>query len=176
VTHLWWLGGTFPSSSLPPPSKSPLYIIWTSIFFGSPPSITKIHWLQKKKEHCSCVTKLSMCIILISMMNLSHSFWKGIEDMKTPGLCSLWISPIYEGKTRKKISALKSAYPSLPILKSHIYHTHTHTHTHTHSNKRVQIEGKFFLFFFPLFVGNGIGKEVCSPRFVPTPNFLFACW
>jgi hypothetical protein len=47
-----------------------------------------------------------------------------------------------------------------------------------HSNKRVQIEGKFFLFFFPLFVGGkGQGKEVSSPRLVSTPNFfLLACW
>jgi len=34
--------------------------------------------------------------------DLSHYFWKGIEDTKTPRISSLWISPIYDGKTRKR--------------------------------------------------------------------------
>jgi hypothetical protein len=100
--------------------------------------------------------------------------------MKTPGISSLWISPIYDGKQDKISalkSALKSAYLSLPSSNL-TYYTHTQTwdrliHILTKESKLKESSSYFsFLYLW----GEGEGKEVSSPRLVPTPNFLLACW
>lgn len=67
-----------------------------------------------------------MCIIINIHDDLSHSIWKGIEDMKTPGMSSLWISPIFNGKTRIN-KCFEKCLSKLAILKSYIYITYTHT-------------------------------------------------
>ncbi len=68
-----------------------------------------------------------MCIIINIHDDLSHSIWKGIEDMKTPGMSSLWISPIFNGKTRIN-KCFEKCLSKLAILKSYIYiYIHTHT-------------------------------------------------
>lgn len=155
------------------PPKSPLYHLHLHFSFGSPP-YAKIHWLQKKKE------TLFMSHKTLNVHNnnsihddLSHSFWKGIEDMKTPKISSLWIWPIYDVKTRKN-KCFEKCLPKLAILKSYIYIYISHTHTHILTKESKLKESSSYFSFLYLW-GDGKGKEVSSPRFVPTPNFLFAC-
>ncbi len=139
--------------SPPLPLKSPLYHLHLHFFLGHHQYV-KIHWLQKRKRTLFMSHKTHNVHNNNIHDGLSHSFWKGIEDMKTPGI-----------------------YLSLPSSNL-TYYTHTHTwdrliHILTKESKLKESSSYFsFLYLW----GEGEGKEVSSPRLVPTPNFLLACW
>jgi hypothetical protein len=107
--------------------------------------------------------------------DLSHCFWKGIEDMKTPGISSLWISPIYDVKIRKNKCLLKSAYPSLPssnLIYIYIYISHTHTHILTKESKLKESSSYFSLW------GMGRGRRflLCGLSQLRTSYLLVGSW
>ncbi len=105
--------------------------------------------------------------------DFSHSFWNRIEDMKTPGISSLWIWPIYmmEKQEKKKVLwkvLIRACHPQI------LYILHTHTFQKKSPNWR-----KVLPIFLSFICGGGKGEWGFFSTVCPTSELLiclFGSW